>query len=63
MTLDPFSFVAGIMACLLFCGLLGAALEFADWRNAKNARDEALGRLLAEAGVACIEQPMNVRVN
>ncbi len=63
MTLDPFSFVVGIVACLVFCGVLGAVLEFADWRQAKKERDEALDRLLAEVGVACIEQPTNVRVN
>ena len=63
MTLDPFSVVVGIVATFVFSGVLGAALELADWRQAKKARDDALDRLLADVGIACIERPTNVRAN
>ena len=63
MALDPVSVAVGIVAAYGFGAVLFVGLCVAESRQAKKERERELDRLLAQVGVACIEQPMNVRVN
>ncbi|KKL51552.1 hypothetical protein LCGC14_2294370 [marine sediment metagenome] len=63
MTLDPVSVAVGVVATYAFSALLLVALCVVESRQAKKERDRELDRLLANVGVACIERPMNAKVN
>ncbi len=63
MTLDPVSLALGFVAAYVFSGVALVVMYVVDWRQAKKQRDDALDNLLAEVGIACIEQPTNVRTN
>ncbi len=63
MTLDPVAVAVGIVATYAFSALLLVALCVAESRQAKKERDEAVDRLVANVGIACIEHPIDVRTN
>ena len=63
MALDPVSVAVGIVAAYAFSAVLLIVMCVVESRQAKKERDEAVDRLVAKVAVACIEQPMNVRVN
>ena len=63
MILDPVSFALGIVATYAFSAALFVVLCVVESRQAKKQRDDAVDKLLADVGIACLEQPTNVRSN
>ena len=66
MTLDPVSVAVGVVATYAFSALMFVVMCVVELRQAKKERERTVDNVLAEVGVACIEQPTDhtdVRVN